>query len=212
MTFKKLSSMQLDVLGEIGNIGAGNAATSLSQLLNEKIDMVIPSVNVVSFDEMMEIIGGPDEMVVAILFRVYGDAPSTVIFILTVEEADTLIQTMLDAPDYSLIEEGASNKMAMSVLEEVGNIVAGSYIAALSDFTNLHLQPSVPHLGIDMAAAILTYGLIELSQVSDYAIVIDSKVNSNENKSAVKGNFFLLPNPDSLDVIFKALGINDNDE
>jgi len=204
--------MHVDVLREIGNIGSGNAATALSQLLDNKIDMVGPSVNIVSFNEMMELTGSPDETVVAILFRIYGDAPSTVILILHAEEAEMLIQTMLHDPDFVLKDDGTdSYTLALSALEEVGNIVAGSYISALSDFTGLHLQPSVPYLGIDMAGAILTYGVLELSQVSDYAIVIDSKVNSYENKKTLQGNFFLLPNPDSLDVIFHALGINGNE-
>lgn len=212
MKFNKLTSMHLDVLREIGNIGAGNAATSLSQLLDAKIEMLVPSVNIVSYDEMMELIGGPDEVVVATLFRVYGSVPSTVIFILTVQEAEALVRNMIDEPEFSLMkDDGSSNEMAISVLEEVGNIVTGSYISALADFANVNLQPSVPHLGIDMAAAVLTYGLIELSQVSDHAIVIDTKINSNGMNDAIKGNFFLLPDPDSLGELFKALGIDDNE-
>jgi len=212
MKFNKLTSMHLDVLREIGNIGAGNAATSLSQLLDAKIEMLVPSVNIVSYDEMMELIGGPDEVVVATLFRVYGDVPSTVIFILTVQEAEALVRNMIDEPEFSLMkDDGSSNEMAISALEEVGNIVTGSYISALADFANVNLQPSVPHLGIDMAAAVLTYGLIELSQVSDHAIVIDTKINSNGTNDAIKGNFFLLPDPDSLGELFKALGIDDNE-
>ena len=212
MKFNKLTSMHLDVLREIGNIGAGNAATSLSQLLDTKIEMLVPSVNIVSYDEMMELIGGPDQVVVATLFRIYGDVPSTVIFILTVQEAETLVQNMIDDPEFSLMkDDGSSNEMAISALEEVGNIVTGAYISALADFANVNLQPSVPHLGIDMAAAVLTYGLIELSQVSDHAIVIDTKINSNGTNDAIKGNFFLLPDPDSLDELFKALGIDDNE-
>lgn len=211
MKYRDLSTTQLDVLREVGNIGAGNAVTALSQLLNRKIEMAIPSVNVVSFDEMMELIGGPDEIVVAILFRIYGDAPSNVFFVLSVEEAELLIRSMTKNPTYGFNEEIGKESIESSVLEEVGNIVTGSYISALSDFTNLHLQPSVPHLGIDMAAAVLTYGLIDISQASDYAIVIDSKVNSQGTSNMLKGNFFLLPNPDSLQIIFQALGIEGNE-
>ncbi|MHA6251274.1 chemotaxis protein CheC [Oceanobacillus sp. CAU 1775] len=208
MGFKKLTEVHVDVLRELGNIGAGNAATSLSQLLQKKIDMIVPSVNIVSFDEMVELFGDPDDIIVAILFRIYGDAPSTVIFILTVEEAESLIQDMVGDTDFDLLEDSSKNPLALSALEEVGNILTGSYIAALSDLTGLHLQQSVPHLGIDMAAAVLTYGLLELSQSSDYAIVIDSKVNADESKEAMTGNFFLLPNPEAIPVILKALGIN----
>ncbi|MCF3942411.1 chemotaxis protein CheC [Oceanobacillus alkalisoli] len=211
MKYKSLSSFQFDVLREVGNIGAGNAVTALSQLLNLKIEMAIPSVNVVSFDEMMELIGGPEKKVVAILFRIYGEAPSNVFFVLSVEEAELLIRTMTNNPTYEFKENISKDSLEFSVLEEVGNIVTGSYISALSDFTHLHLQPSVPHLGIDMAAAVLTYGLIDISQASDYAIVIDSKVNSQGTSDVLEGNFFLLPNPGSLQIIFSALGIQENE-
>lgn len=209
MKYNELTYLQVDALREIGNIGAGNAATALSQLLDRKINMVIPSVKIVNFDEMMDLIGGPDEMVVAILFRVFGDAPSNVFFVLSVEEAEMLVRTMTNNPNFSLTEEKKRDQLSISVLEEVGNIVTGSYVSALSDFTNLHFQPSIPHLGIDMAGAILTYGLIDISQASDYAIVIDSKVSSQERKHTMEGNFFLLPHPDSLRAIFKALGIEE---
>lgn len=209
MTYENLSPIQFDALREIGNIGAGNAATALSQLLDQKVNMVIPTVKIVTFDEMMDLIGGPDASVVAILFRVFGDAPLHVFFVLSIEEAELLVQTMTHNPTFSLMDENSANKINYSVLEEVGNIVAGSYISALSDFTNLNFQPSVPHLGIDMAAAILTYGLIDISQVSDYAIVIDSKVNSEDSDNTMKGNLFLLPHPESLQTIFSSLGIKE---
>jgi chemotaxis protein CheC len=211
MKYGKLTSIQLDVLKEIGNIGAGNAATALSQLLNRKIDMVMPSVKVVSFDEMMDLFGGPDETIVALLFRIYGDAPSNVFFVLSVPEAEVLVRTMTNNPEFTLLRNESSDLMSLSVLEEIGNIVTGSYISALSDFTGLHMQPSVPHLGIDMAAAVLTYGLIDISQVSDFCLVIDSKVNSKGRRQAMEGNFFLLPHPASLEVIFHALGIEYNE-
>lgn len=210
MAYNELSSFQLDVLREIGNIGAGNAATALSQLLNRKIEMVVPSVNIVSFDEMMELIGGADEVVVAILFRIFGDIPSNVYFVLSVEEAEMLVQTITGNPGFTIMDGDLDDGMAISVLEEIGNIVTGSYISALSDLTKLHMQPSVPHLGVDMAAAVLTYGLIDISKVSDYAIVIDSKINSAEKEKELEGNFFLLPHPDSLKVLFKTLGIEQN--
>ena len=41
----KLTAMQLDALREIGNVGAGNAATALSQILNRKIGMTVPTVS-----------------------------------------------------------------------------------------------------------------------------------------------------------------------
>lgn len=208
MSFEDLSKVQLDVLKEIGNIGAGNAATSMAQLINKQINMDVPSVNVVTFDEVMEILGGPEATVVALFFRFDGDAPGTVYFILTIEKAQLLINKMTENQGYELFtEDGTINEFALSVLKEVGNIMTGSYLSALADFLQLNLQPSIPHLSIDMAAAVLTPGLIEVSQASDYAIVINTEINEYELDSGIHGHFFLLPDVESLTKIFNRLGI-----
>ncbi|MGJ9458880.1 chemotaxis protein CheC [Oceanobacillus sp. CF4.6] len=209
MEFINLSSAQKDVLREIGNIGAGNAATSLSMLLNKKIEMKVPSVSIVSYDELMELIGGPEETIVGLMFRIKGEAPGTVYLLLKVEEAEYLVRELTRDPEFSLLNNEQNNEMAISALHEIGNIVTGSYLTALSDFTNINMQPSIPYLGIDMVGAILTVGLLELSQVTDYAIIIDTEINpNNESNEGIKGNFFLLPDPDSVTKIFTALGIN----
>ncbi|AVQ99065.1 chemotaxis protein CheC [Oceanobacillus sp. M65] len=208
--FTNLTNVQKDVLREIGNIGAGNAATSMAKLLNKKIDMQVPSVKVVSFDEVMELIGGPDELIAAVFFRIKGEAPGTVYFILSIEEAEFLINEIVPGNEGNLLGESA-NEFAISALQEAGNILTGSYLSALSDFTSINMQPSVPYLSVDMAGAILTVGLLELSQVSDYAIIIDTKINEQEEQKGVQGNFLLIPDPASLTKLFHALGITEYD-
>ncbi|WP_010649277.1 chemotaxis protein CheC [Oceanobacillus massiliensis] len=211
MEYINLTYEQKDVLREIGNIGAGNAATSLSKLLNTKVEMNVPSVNIVSYDEIMELIGGPDETIVGLMFRILGEAPGTVYLILSVDEAEYLVRILTNDPGYSLFDGERENELAMSALHEIGNIVTGSYLTALSDFTKINMQPSVPYLGIDMAGAILTVGLLEISQVTDYAIIIDTEINNDDSPEGIHGNFFLLPDPESFSKLFNALGINDDE-
>lgn len=209
MDFNKLSYIQLDVLRELGNIGAGNAATSMSKLINKKIDMQVPTVKIVEFSEVMELLGGSEQLIVAIFFRIIGDAPGTVYFVLSIEEAEELIRQLTMDPDFELSNGEIDNELASSVLQEVGNILAGSYLSALSDFIQINLQPSIPYLSIDMAGAILSVGLIELSQVTDYAIVIDTQINEEDAANGVFGQFILLPDVESIPKIFSALGIQD---
>ncbi|WP_106497604.1 chemotaxis protein CheC [Lentibacillus sp. Marseille-P4043] len=207
----RLSYVQLDVLREIGNIGAGNAATSMSKLLDTKVDMQVPAVEVVAFDEVMDMIGGPEELIVAIFIRIQGPAPGTVYFILTKDEAEYLVRAVTSDPEFILNDVEQPNELAISALLEVGNILAGSYLSALSDFTNINMQPSVPSLSIDMAGAILTVGLLELSQVTDYAIIIDTKINQQLAENGIRGHFLLLPDPSSFGRIFASLGIDDHE-
>ncbi|SFA73758.1 MULTISPECIES: chemotaxis protein CheC [unclassified Bacillus (in: firmicutes)] len=206
---EKFTSMHLDILKEIGNIGAGNAATSLSKLLNKKIDMKVPDVRIISFDEMMELAGGADNVVASVYLRIEGEAPGGMFFVLPLTQASRFIQEMIGDKEFSF-EHSPQDELALSAFQELGNILAGSYLSALSDFTDMSLYPSVPALNIDMFGAIISFGLIEYSQISDYAILIDTALNegndTSENES-VKGHFFLLPDPDSFQIIFESLGV-----
>ncbi|PFA67860.1 CheY-P-specific phosphatase CheC [Bacillus sp. AFS015802] len=205
---KKITSMHLDILKEIGNIGAGHAATALSTLLDKKIDMKVPSVQVVSFDEMMDMAGGPDNVVVSVFLRIEGEAPGSMFFLLPLEQASMYIRTMIHDRSFSFSDPPYS-ELGLSAMQELGNILSGSYLSSLSDFTHLKLFPSVPALSVDMAGAIIGFGLLEISQVSDYAIVIDTALKEDEveESESVKGHFFLLPDPDSFEIIFQSLGV-----
>lgn len=205
---ERITSLQLDILKEIGNIGAGHAATALSTLLNKKIDMKVPQVRVASFDEMMEMAGGPDNVVVSVFLRIEGEAPGSMFFVLPLSQGARFIQQMTGEKDFSF-EEPPYSELGLSAMQELGNILSGSYLSSLSDFTNLNLYPSVPALSVDMAGAIISFGLLEVSQKSDTAIVIDTALKEDEipETESVRGHFFLLPDPDSFDTIFKALGV-----
>jgi chemotaxis protein CheC len=209
---EKLTTLHLDILKEIGNIGAGNAATALSKLLNKKIDMTVPDVKIVSFEQMMDMAGGPENVVAGVYLRIEGEAPGSMFFVLPLYQATNFIRQMIGDMKFSF-EEPPFDELPISALQELGNILSGSYLSALSDFTNLSMYPSVPALSIDMFGAIISFGLIEYSQVSDYAIVIDTSLSEeDENASeSVRGHFFLLPDPDSFRIIFESLGVTQYD-
>ncbi|MET3318415.1 UNVERIFIED_ORG: chemotaxis protein CheC [Peribacillus simplex] len=208
---EKINPLQLDILKEIGNIGAGHAATALSAILNREIDMNVPNVRVVSFDEMMEMAGGAEQVVASIYLRIVGDASGSMFFILSLPVAEYFIQQMTGDETFS-IDSTPYTDLALSCLQELGNILSGSYLTSLSDFTHLNLYPSVPSLSIDMVGATISYGLLELSQVSDTAIVIDTVLEKDQLfAESIDGHFFLLPDPESFDIIFSSLGVTTND-
>jgi chemotaxis protein CheC len=205
---QKVTSLHLDILKEIGNIGAGHAATALSTLLNKKVDMKVPQVRVVSFDEMMDMAGGADNVVVSVYLRIEGDAPGSMFFVLPLSQGSRFIHQMTGETDFSF-EQPPYSELGLSAMQELGNILSGSYLSSLSDFTNLNLYPSVPALSVDMAGAIISFGLLEVSQTSDNAIVIDTALKEDDmaEDESVKGHFFLLPDPQSFETIFKSLGV-----
>ncbi|TFE03477.1 chemotaxis protein CheC [Jeotgalibacillus sp. R-1-5s-1] len=202
-----ITSYHLDILREIGNIGAGHAATALSTLLGNKVDMSVPHVKVVSFDEMMEMAGGPENVVVSVFLRIEGEMTGSMFFILSIEQASGFIRTMIKDDSFNF-EQIAESEMGLSALQEMGNILSGSYLSSLSDFTNLNLYPTVPAIAVDMAGAIISYGLVEVSQAGDKAIVIDTELaNEGKKTEGANGQFFLLPDPDSFRTLFHALGV-----
>lgn len=209
MNNQKITSLHLDVLKEIGNIGAAHAATALSDLLNKKIDMRVPKVEMVSFHEMMELAGGSEKVVVGIYLRIEGDTEGSMFFILPIEQANRFIQRLINDEAFNFNDNPVS-ELGLSAMQEMGNILSGSYLSALSDFTGLKIYPTVPGISVDMFGAIISIGLIEISQVSDNVIVINTSIFEEgvEDSEEVRGHFFLLPDPDSFESIFKALGVS----
>ncbi|MDR6244691.1 chemotaxis protein CheC [Paenibacillus hunanensis] len=200
--FEKLEGFKMDVLKEVGNIGAGNAATALSQLLDKPIDMAVPKVQILPFDQIAEKVGGQEQIVLAVFFRVEGDAPGNLFFILTPEAGKGLLHRLAGLV---VVDEEQFSEMEQSALSEIGNILAGSYLSSLADFTGLSMTPTVPGLAYDMAGAILNYGLIQFGEMGDDALLIDTTFL--EGKNEVEGQFFLIPDPESFEKIFIALGV-----
>lgn len=197
-----LSNIQLDVLREIGNIGAGNAATALAKMLNKKIDMDVPKVKILEFKNVNEILGGEEILVIGILLRVNGDLNGDMMFILEYKAAHVLVNILMgNAPD----DFSDFSEIELSALREIGNILAGSYLSALSQLTNLMIMPSVPDMAIDMAGAILSVPAIQFGKVGDTVLYIETEFCEGSTK--VVGDFFLIPDVESYDTLLKALGV-----
>ena len=197
-----LSPAQLDALREIGNIGAGNSATALSQVVNKKVDMSVPRVALVPIEDVPDLVGGPDAVIVAVFLRVYGKAPGNILFLMPKQNAFYLVDSALGKP---LGTTQSLDDMDISALKEVGNILTGSYLNAFFHFTNIAMLPSIPSLAIDMAGAILNVVLVQLGQMGDHAMVIETKFLAEDD--SVQGHFFLVPDPGSLGTLVKAVGV-----
>ena len=197
----ELTPVQMDALREIGNVGAGNSATALSQIINHRIDMNVPQVSIVPLGDVPDLVGGPDVMVVGVFLRVYGSAPGNILFLLP-ESAFYLVDMLMGKKHG---ETKNLDFMDESALMEIGNILAGAYLNALFNLTKLSLLPSIPALAVDMAGAILSVVLIQLGQMGDHALVIETEFTTDEE--GIKGHFFLVPDPGSLDTILAAVGV-----
>jgi chemotaxis protein CheC len=197
-----LNTIHLDALKEIGNIGAGNAATSLAKLLSSKVDMQVPQVKILEFSEVSDILGGAETEVVGILLGMEGDLEGIIMFLLEQKSAHLLVN-MLMGRDINSFEE--FSEIDISALQEIGNILTGAYLSSLSTLTNLNIYPTVPQLAIDMAGAILSVPAIEFGKTGDNVLFIETEFIQTNKK--VLGDIFMIPDVNSFDKMMKSLGV-----
>jgi chemotaxis protein CheC len=201
VSLKNLDQAWLDALKEIGNIGVGNAATALSLLVDDKISMTVPVVDILSFGELSKASGVGDAYVAGVYLRIMGAITGDVLFVLSYPEAKQLASLLLrqqsNDPDQS--------EMECSAVKEAGNILTGSFLNALSELTSLSFSYSVPYFCTDIFEAILGSILFHLGEVGDYALLIKTELYCRAEKLA--GNFFFLPQANSLDLMFESIGV-----
>lgn len=205
--FENLNSMQLDVLKEIGNIGSGNAVTALASMLDREIDMSVPTIKIVPFTDIVNLLNGPEELVVATLIGMEGGISGHIMLVMSPDEAyevASLAYGEKRVPPQILTLE-TIDPMDMSALMEVSNILVGSYLSAISALTDLQMEATVPALAIDMAAAIVSIIAIEYSRLGDNVLFLGTEFNSADK--SVSGRFFLIPDNESFSVLMKSLGL-----
>ena len=202
---EKLEDSQFDVLKEIGNIGAGNATTALATMLNIKVDMSVPNVALLPFDNISSFIGSEEQTVVGILLEIQGDIDGMMMFLFDMKSAHHLVNSLM-MRDVHQDENGMADfsELELSALSEIGNIVSGSYLSALSGLTGMKMVSSVPALSIDMLGALLSVPAIEFGKYGDKLLMIQSEFGEDD---FVTGYFLLIPELESYDKILTSLGM-----
>jgi len=199
-----MDNFEFDVLTEIGNIGAGNATTALSQLINTRIDMNVPRVKMLTFAELAQVIGGEETLVAGILLSLEGDIQGSLLFILESDAARVLVQKLVGLT--SGLDSDTFTEIEISALQEIGNIITGAYLSAISSLTKLTISVSVPSLALDMAGAILSVPAIEFGKLGDKALLIESRFNDLDVMD-ISGYFILIPTMESYTRILESLGL-----
>lgn len=201
VNLEQVTETYYDILKELGNIGAGNAMTALSQMLQCKVDMKVPQVRLLEFSEVGALVGGEEQIMVAVLLAVEGDITGSMMFMVQEESARHLIRKFTMG---MLPEGGEFEEMGLSAMQEVGNIITGAYLNSLSTLTNLKVFPSPPALTVDMAGAILSVPAIQFGIYGDKILLIQSQFY---DEVQLDGYFILIPDLESYEKILTALGV-----
>ena len=197
----KLSDLQKDALKEVGNIGAGHAATALSQLLNTTVKLSEPSIDVIKFRDLSTRVGYENRIVAALHMYVRGEAPGQMVVLFDRENALEFVNVFIKRiiGDIQIFDS-----IVDSTLKELGNIIAGSYLTALISLTGINLLPSVPTL---------SYGTIQAAFRTLMSILPDQDVFLIESSfldkgQAVSGQFILIPETGSLQPLLSVFGVD----
>ena len=196
---KSVSAQYMDVLKEIGNIGAGNATTALASMLQCRIDMAVPEVKLIEVDELAESLGGKERVMTAIFLEVEGDITGDIIFLLEKGSASFLVSKLMGME----VNAESFSEMELSCIKEISNIIAGSYLNSLSTLTNLKIYPSVPHLQMDMVDSLL-HSPMSGAKENEHILFIQTEFTDDIQ---LGGYFVMMPNTESYGKILGALGI-----
>ena len=196
----EINDRYVDVLRELGKIGAGNATTAIASMLSIRVNMNVPKVELLEVSKLGASICPEDEIIVGILMEIKMDIEGSMMFLMRLDSAQYLVnKLMMRDSEY----KAEFDEMDLSALKEIGNIIAGSYLSALSAMTNLVISPSIPYLAVDMAASVLSVPAIEFGQYGDHALLIETEFGDD---FMINGYFILMPEQESYDKILKGLG------
>ena len=206
--YDDLNEIQLDALREIGNIGSGNAASALSLMLNKPVNISVPKISILDYDQVVENLGGPEQMLIGLLLSIEGDVTGMIMFLLHKEFAHMVISELIgiDINENDSTENVELDELSRSAMQEVGNIMAASYVNAIAELTQLRINISVPSFCFDMTGSILSVPAIYYANISDKIIFIEDQFSEKpDNESS---HILLIPEVESLGKIMESLGLD----
>lgn len=200
--YEQLNDLQIDVLREIGNIGAGNAATALATMLDEKVDISVPKVRITDFDTAVNALGGAETLTVGVLVNFMGEATGMIMFLLRMEDARNILQILVGGDPE---ESGELDDLKISAIKEIGNILGSSYINSIATLTGMSIQISIPYIAIDMAGALMSVPVIEFGSVGDKVMFIEESFIAEDNQ--LNSNVIMFAEMETIKTIMERLGI-----
>ncbi len=201
-SFEEINDLALDTLREVGSIGAGNAATALSSLLGRRVDMGLPSVRVMEFNEAVEKIGGFEAIVSGVLVKLGGEINGIMLCIQQMDFVNVVTSSMLS---HSIKDFQELGEMETSALTEVGNIMISSYMRAIADLSGIKFNMSVPSQSVNMLGGILTVPMAAFGNQSNHVLMVGGQFRCDGIE--VHSDLLLFPDINSLNYMLHRLGV-----
>ena len=199
-----LSELQQDALREVANIGAAHAATALSLMTGTRIMISVPTITVAPLSELAPMISRSNEQIALVPMEMSGGLRGHTILAFPLVTAHRLASLMLRR---DVSADVALSELEASALTEAGNILAGAYMTALSDFLRMILLPSPPSLSVGPARAVLARTAAETGHTGGVVFCVETEFLIDNTGGTLPGYFFLLPNADSLTAMLAAVRV-----
>ena len=201
-SYNDINEMHIDVLREIANIGSGNAASALSRMLDHSVNISIPHIGILGFNEAYEVLGGPEAIMVGTLLMLTGAVNGMMMFLLPIEVVCELVNMLMftEIKSHEEIDE-----MGYSVINEVSNIMSASFVTAISEMTTIPIDISPPEATLDMLGSIMSVPSIYFAKMSDTLLLIQNELEIEGKKTSA--SVIMLPDMPSLEKLMSSLGI-----
>ena len=200
--YDDLSPLAIDCLQEMGNIGSGNAASSLSAMLGKTVTMHVPKISVLDYQSVIDVMGGPEKIITAILVLFKGDIKGMMMFLLENAFDEIVVNTFMGKQNIDVTKMDEADS---SAVKEMGNIMAGAYLSALAAMAEFTVEMDPPSMTVDMMGAVMNAPMVSLHEVGDKVLFIDEgfKIDNVE----INADIILVPEMESLDILMKKLGV-----
>ncbi|MFW6273333.1 MAG: chemotaxis protein CheC [Halanaerobium sp.] len=193
----RLDQMRKDILKEVVNIGAGNAAAAFSEMVDEEVKMTVPAVELLRLEELPAVTGDEEDFIACVMLAFEGQISGKILLVLEMDNVEKILKLIFGT------EELPEEDIQHSALNELGNILSGAYLKAINTFTELELSQEVPVSAYDMAGAILSSSIIDYGQSEEYILLLETEFILAKEK--IELYYFFIPEKESLGILFERL-------
>ena len=198
----ELDAMHLDVLREIGNIGSGNAATSLSSMLNTTVEIEVPTISLINYENVSQYLGGKDNEVIGLALGLEADIEGVMLHVVQPRFASRIVNAFYPK-EIETLED--INEMDLSAVKETSNITTAAYVNSMASMTSTFINITPPIEYLDTVENVLKHASNRFDAIGNQVIYIDEKLNIGNTQ--IKSSMILILQIDSLKLLFDKLGI-----
>jgi len=202
LTRDHLNEDDQDILRELSNIAAGYSATALGKMVGKTIDINIPEVRIIPVDKLPKIFDNADEWVVVVVCALTEAPRALLVLVIPSETVLLIIKNMVGEDVRSITDLSSINE---SALQEIGNILAGAYVTALSETIGQRVTHSYPGIVVGKNGMIQDCVSHIMNGFVPYVMIF---THFSDKQKELALSFLTVANMETVDFIFSKMGMS----